>query len=89
MRDRYHLAVFFELVGGITNVQTIAAGRRIRQLARLRRLYGPGRWRKMKGEAVVRLAQRDLRRVELHWYEAHGVGRRNMKIKQYLDQDHG
>jgi len=81
----YHPLVFFQIVGEITNVQTIAIGRRIRQIARLRKLYGPGRWRKMKGEALVRLPQGLLRRVELHWYEAHGVGRRNMKIKRYLD----
>ena len=77
--------MFFEIVGEITNVQTIAIGRRIRQVVRLRKLYGPGRWRKMKGEALVRLPQGHLRQAELHWYEAHGVGRRGMKIKRYLD----
>jgi hypothetical protein len=77
--------VFFEIVGPISNVQTIAAGRRIRQLARLKKLYGPGRWRKMKGEASIRLASGVLRRAEVHWYDAHGVGKRNMKFKRYLD----
>ncbi len=77
--------MFFQVVGEITNIQTIAAGRRIRQLARLKKLYGPGRWRKMKGEAMVRLSHGQLRRAELHWYEAHGVGKRNMKIKKFLD----
>jgi hypothetical protein len=77
--------VFFEIVGQITNVQVIAAGRRIRQLARLKKSYGPGRWRKMKGDAMVRLAGGRLRRAELHWYEAHGVGKRGMKIKRRLD----
>jgi len=76
---------FFEIVGPISNVQTIAAGRQIRQLARLKNLYGPGRWRKMKGEAPIRLASGELRRAEVHWYEAHGVGKRNMKFKRYLD----
>jgi len=77
--------VFFEVVGEINHIQTIAAGAGIRQLARLRKLYGPGRWRKMRGEALIRLGSGQLRRVELHWYEAHGVGKRNMKFKRYLD----
>ena len=77
--------MFFQIVGEITNIRTIAIGRRIRVLARLRKLYGPGRWRKMKGEAMVRLANRQLRNAELHWYEAHGVGKRGMKVKRLLD----
>ena len=77
--------MFFEIVGDISNIQTIAAGRRIRQLGRLKKLYGTGRWRKMKGEALIRLGSGELRRAELHWYETHGVGRRNMKFKGYLD----
>lgn len=77
--------MFFEVVSEISNVQTIAAGRAIRQLGRLQKLYGPGRWRKMKGEALIRLVSGELRRAELHWYEAHGVGKRNMKFKRYLD----
>ncbi len=76
----------FEVIGEITNIQTIAVGRRIRVLARLKKLYGPGRWRKMKGDAKVRLAQGQLRQAELHWYEAHGVGKREMKIKRLLDR---
>jgi len=75
----------FEVVGDVTNIQVIAVGRRIRQLARLRRLHGKGRWRKMKGEAVVRLVSGRLRRAELHWYEAHGVGTRELKVKRFLD----
>jgi hypothetical protein len=85
MADGYHRFVFFQIVGEITNIQVIAIGRRIRQIRRLKKLYGQGRWRKMKGEALVRLRHAQLRRAELHWYEAHGVGRRNMKIKRYLD----
>lgn len=77
--------MFFEIVGDISGIETIAAGRRIRQLARLKKLYGSGRWRKMKGEALIRLGSGALRRAELHWYEAHGVGKRNMKFKRYLD----
>lgn len=75
----------FEIVGPISNIQTIAIGRRIRQLERLKKLFGKGRWRKMKGEALIRLRSGAERKAELHWYEAHGVGRRNMKFKQYLD----
>lgn len=75
----------FEIVGEITSIQTIAVGRRIRQLERLRKLFGKGRWRKMKGEAMIRLTSGVVRRAELHWYEAHGIGRRNMKFKRYLD----
>jgi hypothetical protein len=77
--------VFFQIVGEITNIRTIAIGRRIHQLARLKKLYGPGRWRKMKGDAMVRLAHGQLRNGELHWYEAHGVGKRGIKIKKFLD----
>ena len=77
--------MFFEIVGEITNIQTVAIGRRIRALARLKKLYGSGRWRKMKGEAMVRLAHGRLRHAELHWYEAHGVGKRGMKVKRLLD----
>ncbi len=81
--------MFFEIVGEIADVETIAVGRNIRQLARLRRLYGAGRWRKMKGTALIRLAGGTLRYAELHWYEAHVGGRRGMKIKRYVDRNHG
>src|SRR5207253_11138727 len=62
----------FELVGDITDVETIAAGHGIRALARLRRLYGKGYGRKMKGSARIRLRNGRIRLAELHWYEAHG-----------------
>ncbi len=77
----------FEIVGDITDVETIAVGARIRELARLRRLYGPGRWRKLKGVALIRLRSGTTRRAELHWYEAHGIGRKEVKRKRYLDRD--
>jgi hypothetical protein len=77
--------MYFEIIGEITEVETIAVGRGIRELARLREQYGPGRWRKLKGAATVRLRNGRIRRVELHWYEAHGVGKRKVKIKRYLD----
>ncbi len=75
----------FEIVGDIAQIETIAAGRRIRELPRLRRLYGRGRWRKLKGFALVRLRSGALRRAELHWYEAHGIGRKEIKRKRYVD----
>jgi hypothetical protein len=79
--------MYFEIVGAITNVDTIATGRSIRQLARLQRRYGRGRWRKLKGIATVRLANGQLRRAEIHWYEAHGIGRVRLKIKRLIDAD--
>jgi hypothetical protein len=60
-------------------------GGTIRQLARLRRQHGPGRWRKLKGIATVRIASGELPRAEIHWYEAHGIGRVRYKIKRFLD----
>ena len=75
----------FELVGQLNNIQTIAVGRSIRDLPRLHRLYGKGRWRKMKGEALVRLRSGRVRLAELHWYEAHGIGKFERKRKRYLD----
>jgi hypothetical protein len=75
----------FEIIGEITNVETIAVGRGIREFGRLRKQYGPGRWRKLKGEALIRLASGRLSRAELHWYEAHGIGKKEIKRKRYLD----
>lgn len=71
----------FEIIGPMRNVETIAIGREIRQLPRLRRRHGTGRWRKRKGVARVRLHDGTVHMAELHWYEAHGIGRREMKIK--------
>lgn len=71
----------FELVGPIRDIQTIAVGREIRELARLRRRLGRGRWRKLKGFARVRLIDGTIHMAEIHWYEAHGVGRKELKIK--------
>ena len=79
-------AVKFDVVGAITNVETIAAGPSVKVRSFLRKTYGRGRWRKLKGVATVRLRNGKLRRVELHWYEAHGIGRRDFKIKSYLDE---
>jgi len=74
----------FEISSEITDIETIAVGSRIRDLARLRRMYGKGRWRKLKGVATVRLVNGRIRKVELHWYEAHGIGKKKLKIKRYL-----
>jgi hypothetical protein len=76
----------FELVGSITSVEVIAAGPGTRVRSHLRKAYGHARWRKMKGTATVRLPNGALRAVELHWYEAHGIGKRDVKIKRYLDE---
>ncbi len=77
--------VYFEIIGLVENIETIAVGASIREFARLRARHGAGRWRKRKGVAVVRLASGRLRKAELHWYEAHGIGRRKLKIKRFLD----
>jgi hypothetical protein len=75
----------FEILGPIAEVETIAAGSGIRILPLLRKRYGRGRWRKLKGVANVRLADGTIRLAEVHWFEAHGVGKRKMRIKRYLD----
>ena len=77
--------MYFEVIGTITEVETIAIGNKIRDIARLRQEFGAGRWRKLKGIATVRLLSGRIRKVELHWYEAHGIGRQKMKIKRYLE----
>jgi hypothetical protein len=76
----------FEVVGLVGNVEVIASGPGVRVRSYLRKAYGRGRWRKVKGTATVRLPNGALRAVEVHWYEAHGIGKRDMKIKRYLDE---
>lgn len=75
----------FEIIGEIVDVETIAISSGIREVARLRRIYGRGRWRKLKGVARVRLGSGRIRLAEVHWYEAHGIGKREIKRKRYLD----
>jgi hypothetical protein len=75
----------FELVGAIEEIETFATGKSIRELPRLRKVYGRGRWRKRKGIATVRLGDGSERLAEVHWYEATGIGRKELKIKRYLD----
>ena len=70
----------FEIIGEITNVEIIAVGSSIRDVKRLRKQYGPGRWRKLKGVAMIRLPNSRIRRAEIHWYEAHGIGRKEEYI---------
>jgi hypothetical protein len=77
--------MYFEVVGDITHAETFATGSSIRELARLRKLYGRGRWRKRKGIARVRLPDGTVRLAEVHWYESHGIGRKEFKIKRYID----
>jgi len=74
----------FEILGDISDVETIATGSGIRELPRLRKRYGRGRWRKRKGIAEIRLETGEIVPAELHWYEATGIGRREFKIKQFL-----
>jgi len=74
----------FEVIGDITEAQTIATASGIRELGRLRKRYGRGRWRKRKGFAEVRLSSGEILRAELHWYEATGIGKREMKIKAFI-----
>lgn len=77
--------MFFEIISAISEIQPIAVGSGIREIRRLRKQFGRGRWRKLKGIAHVELPSGRIRRVELHWYEAHGIGKKKIKIKRYLD----
>lgn len=74
----------FKIIGEITQIETFAVGSGIREIARLRRIYGRGRWRKRKGIARVRLVEGSLHLAEIHWYEAAGIGRKELKIKHLL-----
>ena len=80
--------MYFEIISEIQNLETLAVGGKIRDIMRVRKQYGPGRWRKLKGTARIRLKTGRIRTAELHWYEAHGIGKKKMKIKKLLDQDH-
>ena len=75
----------FEIIGTISDIKPIAVNRSIRILALLQKRYGRGRWRKLKGVANVRLNDGTIHRAEVHWFEAHGIGKRKMRIKRYLD----
>jgi len=75
----------FEIIGKIIETETIASGSGIRILPLLRKRFGSGRWRKIKGIATVCLRDHTLRRAEVHWFEAHGIGKKEMRIKRFLD----
>jgi len=77
--------VKFEIIGTIKDQETFATGRGIRELRRLQRVYGKGKWRKRKGFARIKLPDGSIVSAELHWYEATGIGRKEFKIKRYLD----
>jgi hypothetical protein len=77
--------VFFKILGHVLDVKTIASGRGIRERHRLTKVYGGRRWRKLKGTATVELPDGTMCYAEVHWYEAHGVGAREFKIKRILD----
>jgi hypothetical protein len=76
--------VEISVLGNITDIELIAVGPGIRDLRRLRKRFGPGRWRKLKGVAMVRLPDGAVVRAEVHWYEAHGLGRKEVRIKRLL-----
>ncbi len=76
----------FEIVSEITDIETIAEGAGVRDRIRLRKQYGRARWRKLKGVASVRLLSGKIRLAEIHWYEAHGIGKKEFKLKlPFLD----
>jgi hypothetical protein len=74
----------FELISDISKREIIAVGMAIREIKRLKKVHGPGNWRKVKGIAAVRLDDGFVTKAELHWYECHGVGKMEMKIKRYI-----
>lgn len=75
----------FELISKIEDVKAIAVGGQIHDLPRIRKKYGRGRWRKLKGIALIRLPDGTKCYAELHRYEAHGIGKKEMKVKDLLD----
>ncbi len=75
----------FEIIGEIESIETIAISGRIRDIMRLRKQYGSAKWRKLKGVAKIRLKSGNICNAEIHWYEAHGIGRKKFKIKRLLD----
>lgn len=77
--------MYFEIIGEIESIETIANGGRIKDIMRLRKQYGSAKWRKLKGLAKVRLQSGRICNAEIHWYQAHGIGRKKLKIKRLLD----
>ena len=79
--------MYFEIISEISNIEIIATGKSIREIGRLRKTYGSGRWRKLKGIATISLEDGTIVRAELHWYEAHGIGKKEIKIKMILESE--
>ncbi len=79
----------FKIVGPIRQIEVIAVGREIRELQRLRKAYGGSRWRKLKGVGQIELLDGTIVMAELHWYAAHGIGTREMKVKRFLEAENG
>jgi hypothetical protein len=77
--------VFFKVCGEVVGVETFATGNSIRELPRVRKLYGPGRWRKRKGYEDVQLPNGAMRKAKIHWYETSGIGKKELKIKRFVD----
>ena len=75
----------FDIIDEIKEIETIAQGSGIRDLTRLKKYYGLGNWKKMKGIAHIRLSSGKVKLAELHWYEAHGIGKKEIKRKRYLE----
>jgi len=73
-----------EIIGEIRNEEVIAKGSSVKIRKRLEKLYGHGNWKKMKGIAEVRLSDGSVRQAEIHWFEAHGIGKKNIKVKYYI-----
>ena len=78
------MSLNFEIIGEITNIETIAVESSIRELERLRKVYGYGKWRKLKGIGTIRFSDGKIAEAEIHWYEAHGIGKKEMKIKHLI-----
>ena len=78
------MLIEFEILGEIRDAETIATGRGVDIRRYLERTYGKGRWRKMRGMTTVRLADGTICGAEIHWFEAHGIGRKDFKIKRMI-----
>ena len=78
--------MFFKIIGRVSDIETIASGKGIRERRRLSKVYGGRRWKKLKGTAIVELADGTMCHAEVHWYERHGLGRREIKIKRLLGE---
>ncbi len=75
----------FKIVGSIDKIKVVASGKNIKELRRLKKVYGEGRWRKLKGNATIELENGSKYLVEIHWYEAHGIGKKEFKIKKFIN----